>query len=75
MVKNKVRVNISVDKNKLLKAKKKLHLFGGKLSTMFDAYLDEFVKTMDKEAGGDYRVLSEKLKELEKRVERLEENS
>lgn len=69
----KIRVNISVDRNKLLKAKKKLHLFGGKLSTMFDAYLDEFVKTMDKEAGGDYRILNDKLKELEKRMAKLEE--
>lgn len=72
---NKVRINISVDKEKLLKAKKKLHLFGGKLSTMFDAYLEEFVKTMDKEFGSGHKTLNEKLKELEERVKKLEGKS
>jgi len=67
----KVRVNITVDKDKLEKAKKKLHLFGGKLSTLFNAYLDEFVKSMDRkiESEGD---LSQKFKDLERRVKKLE---
>ena len=42
---NKVRVNITVDGELLEKAKTKLHLFGGKLSTLFNAYLKDFVKT------------------------------
>ena len=40
----KIRVNITVDKDKLEKAKTKLNLFGGKLSTLFNAYLSEFVE-------------------------------
>ena len=68
----KIRVNITVEKETLEKAKKKLSLFGGKLSTLFDAYLRDFVESMDKEYGADYKSLNQKLKELEARVRRLE---
>ena len=43
----KIRVNITVDSELLDKAKKKLHLFGGKLSTLFNAYLSDFVDSID----------------------------
>ncbi len=69
----KVRVNITVDKAALEQAKKKLHLFGGKLSTLFNAYLVEFVQSMDKQYGADYKVLQEKVLELEKRLHKLEQ--
>ena len=72
MSKNKIRVNISVDKELLNKAKKKLGLFGGKLSTLFNAYLDDFVKTMDKKPEQEHSELVEKIKELEIRIRRLE---
>ena len=65
---SKVRVNITVDTETLALAKKKLGLFGGKLSTLFDAYLRDFIKSMDKEYGADYKVLQEKVLELEKRL-------
>jgi N-acetylneuraminic acid mutarotase len=69
---SKVRVNITVDKETLLLAKKKLGLFGGKLSTLFDAYLRDFVKSMDKDYGADYKVLQDKMVELEKRLYTVE---
>ncbi len=69
---SKIRVNITVDKDTLVLAKRKLGLFGGKLSTLFDAYLRDFVKSMDKDYGADYRVLQEKVAELEKRLGKVE---
>jgi len=82
----KVRVNITVDKNLLEQARGKLKFFGGKLSTLFNAYLEDFVKSMnyeirnlkssvrsspsDKDISHDK--LSERLKELEKKMEKLE---
>ena len=68
----KIRVNITVDKETLAKAKKQLRLFGGKLSTLFDAYLRDFVTSMDKEYGAEQKAVRLKLQELEARVERLE---
>ncbi len=68
----KIRVNITVDKDKLDKAKTKLHLFGGKLSTLFNAYLDDFVESMDKNYATSQRALVDKMHELEKRLERVE---
>jgi len=67
----KIRVNITVDKDKLEKAKKKLHLFGGKLSTLFNAYLVDFVKSMDRpvESEGD---LSKRVRELESKLKKIE---
>lgn len=69
MVNNvKIRVNISVDKKTLEKAKKKLRYFGGKLSTLFDAYLEDFVSSMANQPGE-----KSKIAELEERLKRLEE--
>ena len=68
----KIRVNITVDAGLLEQAKTKLNLFGGKLSTLFNAYLRDFVTSMDKEYGADYKSLSVKVKELETRLRRLE---
>jgi len=72
MKKNKVRVNISVDRVLLNKAKKRLDLFGGKLSTLFNAYLADFIKGINKEIGGERKELERKVKELEERIEKLE---
>lgn len=68
----KIRVNITVDYDKLQKAKKKLHLFGGKLSTLFNAYLDDFVKTMDKNYSESQKALVDRLEEIEKRLDKIE---
>jgi hypothetical protein len=74
-MKGKVRVNITVDKVNLEKAKTKLHLFGGKLSTLFNAYLKDFVESMDKDYATNQKVLVEKMNELEKRLERIEKKN
>lgn len=68
----KIRVNITVDKEMLDKAKTKLHLFGGKLSTLFNSYLSEFVTTMDKNYNTNHELLSKKIKELEERLKKVE---
>ena len=68
----KVRVNITVDKDKLEKAKKKLGLFGGKLSTLFNAYLSDFVSSMEKDVS--QKSMNSRLRELEKRVRKLEKS-
>ena len=68
----KIRINITVDKDSLDKAKTKLGLFGGKLSTLFNAYLSEFVETMGKEPYESRKELNRKLKEIEYRIKRLE---
>ena len=67
----KIRVNITVDDELLEEAKKKLHLFGGKLSTLFNAYLDDFVKSIDKDLGSQ-KATQDKIRELEDRLRRLE---
>jgi tRNA(Phe) wybutosine-synthesizing methylase Tyw3 len=72
--KKKVRVNITVDKDLLDKAKKRLDMFGGKLSTLFNSYLNDFVKSVDKKFDDDYRSLGERMKELEERLEKLEKD-
>lgn len=72
MCMKKIRVNITVDEVLLKQAKKKLDLFGGKLSTLFNAYLTDFVKSMDEEVGKGHKELLEKFKELEKRIDKLE---
>lgn len=69
---NRIRVNITVDSALLEKAKTKLNLFGGKLSTLFNAYLRDFVETMDKQITSDRKELQGKIKELEERIKRLE---
>ncbi len=68
----RTRVNISVDTALLGKAKTKLHLFGGKLSTLFNAYLEEFVTSMDKKFSDDHLVLVERLDALETRMKKME---
>ncbi|HLC52907.1 MAG TPA: hypothetical protein VJK03_00015 [Candidatus Nanoarchaeia archaeon] len=67
----KIRVNITVDKITLEKAKKKLSLFGGKLSTLFNAYLADFVASMEKPFSAEG--LQKQLRELERRVRNVEE--
>jgi hypothetical protein len=70
--KHKIRVNITVDKDTLDKAKTKLNLFGGKLSTLFNAYLKDFVESMDKKGDENMRQLNDELRILRERVEKLE---
>lgn len=71
---NKIRVNITVDSEALEKAKTKLSLFGGKLSTLFNAYLTDFVESMDKKPDENIRELNAKIKELEERLDRVEKS-
>ena len=70
--KKKIRVNISVDKDVLDKAKKKLGLFGGKLSSLFNSYLNDFVETIDKDLKEGNKELKNKIDELEERINKLE---
>jgi len=70
----KIRVNISIDRKMLEKAKMKLSLFGGKLSTLFNVYLKDFVESMDKNEFSDQRAMQKKIEELEKRIGNLESN-
>lgn len=70
----KIRINITVDKEKLGRARTKLNLFGGKLSTLFNAYLSEFIESMDKPIEGR-KEFERKIKEIESRVKKLEEKN
>ncbi len=70
-----MRVNITVDAQLLAKAKTKLGLFGGKLSTLFNAYLADFVETMDKEYAMNQKELKTRLQELERRIALLEKRN
>jgi len=70
--KKKIRVNITVDKDLLDTAKNKLNLFGGKLSTLFNAYLSDFVQSIDKTPSKTYEELMKRVKELESKVKKLE---
>lgn len=72
MEKRKIRVNITVDTETLAKAKTKLRLFGGKLSTLFDAYLRDFVASMEQGHDAGQKVTQQRLAELETRVQKLE---
>ena len=71
---NKIRISITVDKDNLGKARTKLGMFGGKLSTLFNAYLSDFVKSMDKEPYVNQKEVNAKLKEMEARLKALEES-
>lgn len=71
-MKKKTRVNITVDEELLKKAKTKLQLFGGKLSTLFNAFLADFVSTMGKDISKGYTFLEKKIEELEERLRKLE---
>ncbi|MEK6800740.1 MAG: hypothetical protein AABY10_06140 [Nanoarchaeota archaeon] len=66
----KIRVNITVDKELLEKAKSKLNLFGGKLSTLFNLYLKEFVNSIEEKP--ERKSLNDKIKGLEHRIKKLE---
>ena len=69
----KIRINITVDEKLLKKARKKLEFFGGKLSTLFNAYLSDFVLSTEIDIGGRTREdLVKKMEELEKRIDKLE---
>ena len=68
----KIRVNITVDKEMLERAKTKLEMFGGKLSTLFNAYLSDFVTSMDKKFNENQKALNERVKELEEKIKKLE---
>ena len=70
--KKKVRVNISVDKAVLDKAKKQLGLFGGKLSTLFNAYLSDFVTSVDKKYNSNQDALGKRVEDLDGRLKDLE---
>ena len=75
---NKIRVNITVDKEMLDEAKRKLHLFGGKLSTLFNAYLADFVSSIDKKVGSqinkDKDDILKRLRELENKIKEIEKS-
>lgn len=73
--KNKIRVNISVNSELLKKAKTKMYLFGGKLSTLFDAYLKDFVDSMEKDYGENRKEILEKIDLLDKRLKKLEDKN
>jgi len=71
-MKRKVRVNISVDEKLLEDAKRKLDMFGGKLSTLFNSYLRDFVHSIDEDIekySGEY---VKRIKDIEERVKKLE---
>lgn len=70
----KIRVNITVDKDKLDKVKSRLHLFGGKLSTLFNAYLDDFIESMDKNFSTTSKDMAIKIKEMDERIKKLEKD-
>ncbi|MBU0466650.1 MAG: hypothetical protein KJ718_02760 [Nanoarchaeota archaeon] len=69
------RVNVTVDARLLKKVRKKLDLFGGKLSTLFNAYLNDFVKSMDSKFGEKHEEILAEIKELKKRVKKIEEKN
>jgi len=66
-MKKKIRVNVTLDAELLDKAKKKLNLFGGKLSTMFNAYLADFVSSMEKKQVSKDRLIR-KIEEMEDKL-------
>lgn len=68
--KRKIRVNITVDKELLDRAKTKLEMFGGKVSTLFNAYLNDFVESIDK--NNPNKELTKRIEELEERLKKLE---
>lgn len=69
----KIRVNITVDSASLAKAKKKLNMFGGKLSTLFNAYLADFAKSAEVPVIDTHKVFEDKIKDLENRIKKLED--
>jgi len=49
-------------------------MFGGKLSTLFNAYLSDFVKGMDKIPERGHENLEKRIIELEKRIQKIEKS-
>ena len=47
-------------------------MFGGKVSTLFNAYLRDFVNSMDKTPTKNQETLIKRVKVLEDKVKRLE---
>jgi len=47
-------------------------LFGGKLSTLFNAYLKDFVDSIDKPISEDSKEMRDKIKKLEGRIIKIE---
>ena len=72
---SRVRVNVTVDSDLLEKAKGKLDLFGGKLSTLFNRYLQEFVESSEKKYSDEHTFIINKLKELESRMQKMEKKN
>ncbi len=72
---NKIRVNITVDEEMLEKARKKLYLFGGKLSTLFNSYLRDFVSSIDKNFSEDKKFIYDKIRDIEERLKKIEKNA
>jgi len=48
-------------------------LFGGKVSTLFNAYLNDFVKSSGERPEKNQEELNQKVKDLEKRLKNLEQ--
>jgi len=71
-MRKKIRVNITIDKENLEKAKTKLRLFGGKLSTLFDAYLEDFVGSISKESISNQKEILERIEFLENKIRTIE---
>jgi len=67
----KIRVNITVDKDKLERAKTKLRLFGGKVSTLFNSYLNDFVDSIDAKYESK-KSMEARVLDLEKRLKDME---
>jgi len=72
MAKQKIRVNITVDKHLLEKSKTKLGMFGGKLSTLFNAYLSDFVESIEEKPKELYQSIMKKIGDLEERLKKME---
>ena len=69
----KTRVNITVDKELLDKAKTKLGHFGGKVSTLFNAFLTDFVNTIGKDISRGHSLLERRMSEFEQRLKKFED--
>jgi len=72
MKKKKIRVNITVDKEILERAKTKLKFFGGKLSTLFNVYLSDFVEGIGKTPSESQEEIKRAVKELDLRLRKIE---
>ena len=68
----KIRLNITVDKEIFEEAKSKLTMFGGKISTLFNIYLKDFVESASNSPAKTHEELNKKIKDLEARMKKLE---